>query len=189
MEQAKRKQEIRQKLLKIRSEINPEAYREKSAKIIASLKKQPEFIKAETIHCYVSMNERNEVDTHGLLKYLVESEKKPVASITNFQDGTLSHRYLTSLDHLQENKWGVLEPVGGEVAEANEFDLVIVPMVGGDGDKNRIGYGKGFYDRFLENVTCPTIGLLFDDCLIRSVPVEPFDISLDKCITERKIIS
>jgi len=189
LEQAKQKQELRQELLKVRSDLSPEAYREKSDKIIGRLKTQPEFIKAEIIHCYVSMNERNEVNTHGLLKDLVKSNKKPVVSITNFEEGTLSHKYLGSVDDLQKNKWGVPEPVKGQDAEVNDLELVIVPMVGGDSERNRIGYGKGFYDRFLQNVTCPSIGLLFDSCLVRSVPVEPFDISLDKCITESKIIS
>lgn len=189
MEPSKRKNEIRQKLLKVRNKLNQEAYREKSTRIITRLKAQPEFIDAGIIHCYVSMNDRKEVDTHGLLQDLVRSEKKPVVSITHFEDGTLSHRYLDSLDDLRENKWGVLEPVEGEDANVSDLELVIVPMVGGDAEKNRIGYGKGFYDRFLQNVSCPKIGLLFDDCLVQSIPVEPFDISLDKCITESKVIT
>ncbi len=189
MEPSKRKKELRQQLLKVRNELSAKAYREKSTRIITRLKAQPEFIDADIIHCYVSMNDRKEVDTHALLQDLVASEKKPVVSITNFEDGTLSHKYLNSVDDLRENKWGVLEPVEGEAANVNDLELVIVPMVGGDAEKNRIGYGKGFYDRFLQNVSCPTIGLLFDDCLVRSIPVEPFDISLDKCITESKIIT
>ncbi|MGK7368697.1 MAG: 5-formyltetrahydrofolate cyclo-ligase [Candidatus Halalkalibacterium sp. M3_1C_030] len=189
MNTAKHKDEIRQKLLKGRKGLSREEYLERSDKIIANLKAQPEFNEAHIIHCYVSMNQRNEVNTHGLLKFLIKSEKRPVVSITNFDDGTLSHRYLGSFDDLQKNKWGVLEPVRGEDASVKDFDLVIVPMVGGDDEKNRIGYGKGFYDRFLQKVNCPTIGLLFDRCLVPSVPVESFDISLDKCITETKIIT
>lgn len=189
MDSANRKNEIRQKLLEIRTDLSPKEYREKSDKIIANLKTQPEFQEADIIHCYVSMNQRNEVDTHGLLKYLIKSEKRPAVSITNFEDGSLSHQYLRSFDDLRKNKWGVLEPAGGEEARVENFDLVIVPMVGGDDERNRIGYGKGFYDRFLQKVNCPTIGLLFDRCLVPSIPVEPFDVSLDKCISESKIIT
>lgn len=189
MELSQQKQEIREKLLEVRSGLSTAEYRQKSAQIITRLKGEEEFKSAEVIHCYVSMNERREVNTHGLLEDLVNSEKRLVVSITNFDDGTLSHRYLESMDDLKKNKWGVLEPVKGEVASPDELDLVIVPMVGGDRKKNRIGYGKGFYDRFLQYVSCPVIGLLFDRCLVDSVPVESFDVSLDKCITESKIIS
>jgi 5-formyltetrahydrofolate cyclo-ligase len=69
-----------------------------------------------------------------------------------------------------------------------KLGLVIVPMVGGDNQKNRIGYGKGFYDRFLKQVDCPTVGLLFNECLVQKIPVEPFDVSLGKIITEDQII-
>ncbi|NGP76215.1 5-formyltetrahydrofolate cyclo-ligase [Balneolaceae bacterium YR4-1] len=189
MDLSQRKQAMREQLLKVRSELGTAEYREKSDQIITRLKTEAEFKSAEVIHCYVSMNERREVNTHGLLENLVNSKKKPVVSITHFDDGTLSHRYLESMDDLKENKWGVLEPVRGEVAALDEFELVIVPMVGGDRKKNRIGYGKGFYDRFLREVSCPAIGLLFDRCLVESVPVESFDVALDKCITESKIIS
>lgn len=189
MNKSKTKQQIREKLLKRRSDLGREEYQTKSDQIIQNLGKLPEFKKASTIHCYVSMNERNEVNTHSLIKDLVNSDKRLAVSVTNFEEGTLSHRYLEKFEDLQQNKWGVLEPVEGKEAEVRELDLIIVPMVGGDEDKNRIGYGKGFYDRFLQKADCVTIGLLFDCCLVESIPVESFDVALQKCITETKIIS
>lgn len=189
MNKGKIKQEIRQQLLRRRSDLGGEEYQNKSAQIIQNLEKQQEFKNASTIHCYVSMNERNEVNTHSLIKDLIDSDKRLAVSITNFEEGTLSHRYLKNFEDLQRNKWGVLEPGDGEEAEVGDLDLVIVPMVGGDEDKNRIGYGKGFYDRFLQKADCATIGLLFDCCLVESIPVESFDVALQKCITETKIIS
>lgn len=176
-------------MLKRRSDLGREEYQIKSEHIIRNLEKQPEFKNAATIHSYVSMIGRNEVNTHSLIKDLVSSDKRLAVSVTNFEEGTLSHRYLKNFEDLQRNKWGVLEPGDGEEAELEDFDLVIVPMVGGDEDKNRIGYGKGFYDRFLEKVNCATIGLLFDCCLIESIPAESFDVALHKCITETKVIS
>ncbi len=188
MNKSKTKQQIRKELLKRRSDLGRVEYQNKSEQILQNLAKQPEFKKASTIHCYVSMNERNEANTHSLIKNIVNSDKRLAVSVTNFEEGTLSHRYLNNFEDLQRNKWGVLEPVDGEEAEIGDFDLVIVPMVGGDEDKNRIGYGKGFYDRFLEKINCATIGLLFDCCLVESIPAESFDVALDKCITETKVI-
>lgn len=163
-------------------------YLEKSKAIVQRLKQQPEFKRAETIHCYVSLNQRNEVNTRPLIKDLVRSDKKMVVPITHFNSGELTHVYLQHYSDLQQNKWGVMEPSGGKNADQADLDLIVVPMVGGDLQKNRIGYGKGFYDRFLSQVSAPTIGLLFESCLLEEVPVETFDVPLDKLITEKKVI-
>ncbi|HKK44144.1 MAG TPA: 5-formyltetrahydrofolate cyclo-ligase, partial [Balneolaceae bacterium] len=80
------------------------------------------------------------------------------------------------------------EPNGGEQVSPKELDLVVIPMVGGDEQRNRIGYGEGFYDRFLSLVSCPKIGLTFEQNIVERIPVEDFDITLDKIITEQRVI-
>lgn len=147
-----------------------------------------EFNTSETVHCYVSMNGRREVDTHGLIRDMFSLGKRVVVPVTNFDEGTLSHFVLNSFDDLESNKWGVLEPNGGKQISPKELDLVVIPMVGGDEQGNRIGYGEGFYDRFLKEVLCPKIGLIFERNIIEQIPVEDFDIPLDKIITEQRII-
>lgn len=189
MDIQKQKQQLREKLLESRSELSEEEYARKSEEIIQLLKEQPEFKKADTIHCYVSIKERNEADTRSLIKELLEQGKRMVVPITDFNDGTLTSVYLDDFTDLQRNKWGVLEPAKGKEASPADLDLVMVPMVGGDLNKNRIGYGKGFYDRFLQQVSCPAIGLLFERCLVDMVPTESFDVSLHKLITEKRVIS
>lgn len=182
------KTKLRSKLLDERAQLTTRQYLDKSETIIHHLKQQPEFKRGETIHCYVSLNERNEVNTRPLIQYLVRSESNVVVPITHFNSGKLSHVYLQDYSDLQQNKWGVMEPEGGKKADPSDLDLVVVPMVGGDRQKNRIGYGKGFYDRFLSQITAPTIGLLFESCLLEKVPVETFDVPLGKLITEKEVI-
>lgn len=189
MDAKAKKSELRKQLLQRRLQLQGEAYLQKSRRIIEHLVQQSEFKKAQTIHCYVSLNSRKEVNTRPLIKKLLGTEKKVVVPITEFDSGRLINVYLENFDDLQENQWGVLEPVGGQEAEKSEIDLVVVPMVGGDHNKNRIGYGKGFYDRFLAVVRAPAIGLLFKTCLVQEVPVESFDVPLTKLITEEEIIS
>lgn len=188
MDIRQKKEELRQRLLKQRKSISGPEFYGASANIIERLKEQDEFRSADTIHCYVSMNERREVETRELIKELVSKGKHIVVPITNFDNGTLSHVRLSSYDQLETNKWGVLEPKGGEEAAPGEFDLVIVPMVGADEAGNRIGYGEGFYDRFLKEVTCPTLGLIFDQNIVESLPVEDFDIPLTKVISDKRVI-
>lgn len=183
-----KKEELRQQLLNQRKSISEPEFYGASADIVEELKEQKEYQDAETIHCYVSMNERREVETRVLIKEMIEKGKDVVVPVTNFESGTLTHIRLKSFSDLEENKWGVLEPKKGEEVTPEKIDLVIVPMVGGDEQCNRIGYGEGFYDRFLKDVRCPKIGLSFDITIVNQLPTENFDISLDKIITEKRIL-
>jgi len=171
-----------------RLKIPDREYESDSAAIISQLRKQEEFDQARRIHSYVSMNDRKEVDTHPLLKDLVKSGKEVVVPRINPVTNNLDHILVDNLGMLVRNSWGVLEPRNGTEVAVSTIDLVIVPMVGGDEAGNRIGYGKGFYDRFLALVSCPTIGLAFERCITKKVPVEPFDIPLTKIITEERVI-
>ncbi|HEX6981461.1 MAG TPA: 5-formyltetrahydrofolate cyclo-ligase [Balneolaceae bacterium] len=182
------KEQWREQFLNQRDALSLEKWTELSQKVIRRLKQQSVLKTAKTIHCYVSMNERREVNTHPLVKEMIASGKKVVVPVTDFEDGTLSHFELQSFDDLAVNKWGVLEPAKGKRAEVSEIDLVIVPMAGGDESCNRIGYGGGFYDRFLKEVSCPKIGLSFEQNITPKLPVESFDIPLDKIVTEDRVL-
>lgn len=188
MDIQQQKQELRQQFLEQREKISGDQYIAASGAIIQKLKQLTEFEEAKNIHSYISMNDRGEVDTHDLIKEMVSSDKKVIVPVTNFRKGTLKHIRLNSYEDLEANKWGVPEPDGGEEISPEELDLVIVPMVGADEECNRIGYGKGFYDRFLKNVDCPKVGLLFERNVVKQLPAEDFDIPLDKIITERRVI-
>ena len=188
METAENKEDLREYLLKQRESIPEPDFYGASATIIEKLKEQEEYQQAQTIHCYVSINKRREVETHALIQEMLRRGREVVVPITNINEGTLSHIQLQSFDDLVENRWGVLEPKMGSEVSPNELDLVIVPMVGADKNCNRIGYGKGFYDRFLNDVSCLTIGLIYDKNIVEQIPVEDFDVPLDKVITEKRIL-
>lgn len=183
-----KKERLREQLLNQRESIPQEKYRLASDSIIRRLQEQSEYSAVKTVHCYVSMNGRREVDTHGLIKKMLSGDKRVIVPVTDFNEYTLSHVNLTSFDMLETNKWGVLEPPSGEEISADEMELVIVPMVGADEQGNRIGYGKGFYDRFLKEVNCPKVGLIFEQNVVEEVPSGKYDIPLDKIITEHRVI-
>lgn len=188
MNKSKQKQQIREKLLAHRKKIPEDGHQKQSKQIRERLKKLSEFHEAQTVHCYVSINDRREVNTHSLIKEMLQMNKTVVVPFTQIEKGRLRHIKLERFEDLKPNRWGVLEPSEGKEVEPEQFGLVIVPMVGGDSQKNRIGYGKGFYDRFLSKTDCPKIGLLFEGCLVNKLPVEPFDVPLDKLITEKQVI-
>jgi 5-formyltetrahydrofolate cyclo-ligase len=188
LDKQQKKEEIRERLLDKRISISEPEFYGASADIIEELKEQRKYQNADTVHCYVSMNKRREVATHELIQEMIFKGRRVIVPVTNFESGTLTHIQLTSFSDLEENEWGVLEPGRGSEVSPEVLELVIVPMVGGDEHCNRIGYGKGFYDRFLQNVDCPTIGLAFENTIIDQVPTEKFDIPLDKIITEKRIL-
>lgn len=183
------KDPIRKELLGRREALAENEFLEKSSRIIRSLTELEDFKQAGTVHCYVSMNSRREVNTIPLIKELAKSEKQLVVPVTDFETGRLDSVYLDDFNKLKKNKWGVFEP-SGEVKQADpsDIDLVVVPMVGGDLRGNRIGYGKGFYDRFLSGMDCPKVGLLFECCLVKVIVPESFDIPMDLLITENAVI-
>lgn len=183
-----RKEELRQQLLEQREAISAAEFYGSSADIIGQLKKQDEFQGARVIHSYVSMNQRREVETQELIREMLSRGRQVIVPITNFDDNTLKHVQLNSFDDLEANKWGVLEPGNGIEVSPGQFELVIVPMVAADEQCNRMGYGKGFYDRFLQEIDCPTVGLIYEKNVVPELPTEEFDVPLDKIITEKRII-
>lgn len=182
------KDELRSYFLKQRISLSDKEVEERSQHIINRVLKTKEFQQANTVHSYVSIQKNNEVDTIPFLKTCLQMNiNLVVPKIIN--EGQLSHIKIDSLKDLRKNSLGVPEPVGGREISVHDLNLVIVPMVAGDRKKNRVGYGSGYYDRFLKNCSAPKMGLLFDCQLYDdTLPVESFDIPLDILITESERI-
>tara|TARA_R100001143_G_scaffold63591_1_gene72991 strand:+ start:14941 stop:15510 length:570 start_codon:yes stop_codon:yes gene_type:complete len=146
------------------------------------------YINAKTIHLYISNNDRNEVDTSQIIDHSFLTDKKIVVPKV-IEDNQLKHIEIKSTNHWEQNQWGIPEPVDGEEVNIREMDLIIVPMVAGDRQRNRLGYGKGYYDRFLEKSNAYKIGLLYDlQIHPEELPVENFDIPLDLLLTQSEQI-
>lgn len=184
----KAKKNLRSHYLQIRENLSTVSATEKSKQITSLLMNLPVFKSAETIHTYVSISEKKEVHTHDLIKTGIR-EKKKILVPKMQAAGELAHSTIASFDELKPNQWGVPEPENIMGSRYPEMDIIIVPMVAGDRKKNRLGYGKGYYDRFLEKVTALKIGLLYNCQLYPDIlPTEEFDIPLDMLITESEII-
>lgn len=96
----------------------------------------------------------------------------------------------TGKDSIQKGSFGILEPIVTKDSESveSEIDLIVVPGVAFDRQHNRMGRGRGFYDRLLSTLHVPTIGICFDFQLLAEIPTEPFDKKMDLIITENEII-
>jgi 5-formyltetrahydrofolate cyclo-ligase len=181
-EQPAAKQALRDSVKKRRFALSPEEIQEKSSAVTARLLA---FLDGTgTVMVYVSKSP--EVDTTGLIDALLARGTRVVVPIIEKETHSLRLSYLESRDVLAESTFHVPEPIGHEIpASPADIDAVVVPMVGFDRSGNRLGYGAGYYDRFLAGLpdTC-TIGIAFACQEIGTVPCESFDRQMDVIMTE-----
>jgi 5-formyltetrahydrofolate cyclo-ligase len=182
------KDKVRSFYLKLRKQMSSEEVEQHSKSILQHLIGWKPILESETVHCFMSIKENREVDTEPIIQWLMKLNKRVVIPKSIKESRTLIHYEFHSQDQLEVNEWGIPEPTGGEQVDVEELDLVLVPMVAADIKKNRLGYGLGFYDRFLSQITALKVGLLFESCLSKQpIPVNSFDVTLDYLITENGI--
>ncbi len=172
-------------MLKMRKSMSFCDVQQKSQKIFEHLKKQKEFLNSKNIMIYLSCN--NEVDTTHIINFCLENNKCVcVPKIT--AQGLMTAIKINSLDFRNEftkNKYGIYEPKSDCEIMPQDIDLIIVPMVATDTKLNRIGYGGGYYDRFLSNTNAFKIGLCYEYQVLKDfeIPTDATDIKMDKVIT------
>ncbi|GAA3558337.1 5-formyltetrahydrofolate cyclo-ligase [Snuella lapsa] len=142
-------------------------------------------------HIFLSIEEHKEVNTEYIMSILSGKDKHIVVPKSDFKTGGMSHYLLTDSTPIKKNNYNIPEPVNGIEIEANKIDVVFVPLLAFDATGNRVGYGKGFYDRFLANCKPETIkiGLSFFEAETKITDVFESDITLDYCVTPDKIYS
>jgi 5-formyltetrahydrofolate cyclo-ligase len=131
-----------------------------------------------------------EVHTRSLLEQLLKNQRKVVVPIIEKETRTLRLSYLKDTAHLVESTFSVPEPIGHELpARPDDVKTVIVPMLAFDKSGHRLGYGAGYYDRFLsKNPHLTKIGLAFSCQQVTGVPFDENDIRMDFIITEKGIL-
>jgi 5-formyltetrahydrofolate cyclo-ligase len=141
----------------------------------------------KTIHCYLAF--RSEATTAQLIEQLIGRGIKVIVPWVE-SDGELSHHQLLSLDGLSEGPYGLPHPSRNEFQETDSIEAVMLPLSAFDRAGNRLGYGKGFYDRFLQKLPAKTrrIGLAFAIQEAEHIPAMDHDQKLDMIVTENEII-
>ncbi len=176
------KQEIRNTIRSIRDNIPEEQISEKSKTIIQHLKDLDEFKKANIVMSYLSL--KSEVNTIELIK---EQLQQKTVIIPFVEENNIKISKLSDFNDLKEGNFGVLEPIKKEEYKEN-LDIVLVPGIAFDQSGARIGFGKGFYDRFLKDRNSLKIGLAFEEQITKNIPTEDYDIPMDMIITEKRVI-
>lgn len=140
-------------------------------------------------HLFLSIKEKKEINTDYLLHILQGKDKNCIVPKIESKTQTLSHVLLTDNTLLKENNWGVPEPVEGISFPIEKIEVVFVPLLAFDAVGNRVGYGKGYYDKFLSlcNKNTLKIGLSFFEAEETKISISEVDIPLNYCVTPNKI--
>lgn len=150
-----------------------------SLAVIGRLRSHQRFVNARTLLLYHSLSD--EVCTHRLIE---ETEGKTVLLPRVVSETDLELRLYTGPHDLQVGAFGIMEPCGEVFTDYGSIDLAVIPGMAFDRHGNRLGRGKGYYDRMLAHLTnAYKIGICFDFQLVDEVPTEPTDIPMDEIVS------
>ncbi len=182
------KRKIRKEVLRQRDSISADSKKAKDDSIKDILINTPEFKKAHSILFYASY--KSEVDTFGIIKYSISVNKTIALPKVNIETSSLDIYEIKDLSELGIGYQNIPEPIlpDDRILNVKDIDLIIVPGVAFDESCNRLGYGKGCYDKMLISKSSPAIALAYEEQIIDSVPAEQHDIKMDKIITDKRVI-
>jgi len=141
---------------------------------------------AKTVMTYISMGA--EPNTHHFTERLLAEGKKIAAPVVFGKNMKAS--YITSLSNLKKSGYGALEPSGKLFRECapTDIDIIIVPGIAFDKNGYRVGYGGGYYDKYLPLTNAVKIGICFDFCIVDNVYAQPHDVAVDYVVTDLREI-
>lgn len=182
------KKDLRQKYKDLRRSVTPKAIEDKSL-AIANRLLQLDIWDGLYYHLFLSIEEQKEIDTEFILQILAGKDKEIVVSKSDFATLEMTHYLLTDNTKFTKNQYNIPEPIDGLEVPVTKIDVVFVPLLTFDLKGNRVGYGKGFYDKFLSNCKLGTIkiGLSFFEAEEKIEDVSENDIRLNYCVTPEKI--
>ncbi|MBZ9688757.1 5-formyltetrahydrofolate cyclo-ligase [Clostridium estertheticum] len=186
------KDNLRKNMLHQRKNMKMENVSVFSNRIIETIMKLQEFINCKNIMLYLSFD--NEVNTYTLAKWCLDNGKKVIVPYCIKETREIIPFEINNLTNdLTKSSFGIMEPKHNllKKADIEDIDLIIVPGVAFDEHCNRLGFGAGYYDRFLPKREKNTsiIGISYDYQVINKIPTDVYDVPLDLIITEKRIIS
>ena len=181
------KTEARAYFSALRSSIAEDLRKSKSLTICKKIADLPEFSTCDTLFIYFPI--KSEADTLYLFEIAKERGIKIAFPISIKESFELDFRIVNSLDELSVGAYGIREPQqNAQKALITENSICIVPALAFDSSGNRLGYGKGFYDRFLKKFIGLSIGITFDELKCSALPCELTDIPVDIIITDKESV-
>jgi 5-formyltetrahydrofolate cyclo-ligase len=181
----KDKTSLREKLKTIRGQVDPGQAEASGQGVWNMLQSRPEFKKAKVIGAFASMP--GEINTYSILEGVMNQGKKLCLPRVTTDKSHFEYYPLEDLKNLSAGTYGILEPSGHHLTPWEDLDLILVPGLAFDREGNRLGFGRGYYDRALPLLrkNCMTIGLAYSFQIVEKVPVSPGDVPVKALLSEK----
>lgn len=187
------KQELRTLYLQKRQALSVAEYGQLMFQLYQNFFSNIDLSFINVLHTFLPITEKKEVDTWLIIDRIKREFPHIRISIpkVNAQTGVFDSFYFEGLHQLGTNTWGIQEPKQGIPTEPEKINLVLIPLLAYDKNGHRVGYGKGFYDKFLTTCRpdCKKIGLSLFEAEEKIKDVSDLDVRMDQCITPRKVIT
>ena len=170
---------LRKHLLEKRDATSAELRDIASEKIHENLKKNSSFINAQNIACYFPIG--SEVNTHNIMLDTLEQGKNLL--LPKIIDDNIEFYIVSNLEKLEKGRFEIMEPKDS-CEKAKKIDCMLIPTVGVSKLGVRLGYGHGYYDRFLSSSDAMKISLTYSKQIVKSIPSDSHDIRIDWIVTE-----
>lgn len=181
------KNELRQKYRTLRDSFGEEFIENASILVCKTLAERQEFINADTVLFYYPV--KNEISPLLIFDLCLKMGKTVAFPVCQAHNSTLVFKKVSSLDDLSKSTFDLLEPNKNcEIITPSQNTVCIVPAIAFSRDGHRIGYGKGYYDRFLANFSGTSIGLSYSALVCNNFSQNDHDIPVDMIITEREVL-
>ena len=183
------KAEIRKIYLEKKERLTESEVQSLSEQIFENFISEFDLKENQKVHCFLSIPERGEVETKLLLNYFYEANIR--VFVPKIVKGKMISLEITADTNLIKNAWGISEPAGNEDAGVKDFDFIITPLLYADQFGNRVGYGKGFYDRFFSEINPKTVkvGVSFFPPNENIDDISAFDVPLNYLVTPTEVLS
>ncbi|MGD7043971.1 5-formyltetrahydrofolate cyclo-ligase [Jeotgalibacillus proteolyticus] len=177
------KQELRKQMSSILKKNSNESIQSRSKGIQENLYQTNDWKQSKSIG--ITISRFPEVDTFSIIRRAWEEEKMVSVPKCQRVDRSMCFYKIQSFTEVEPSFFGLLEPIDSlETTASDQIDLMIVPGIAYTKEGYRLGYGGGYYDRYLQHYKGATVSLCFDEQLIESVPIEPHDQPVDLVIGE-----
>lgn len=190
MKRMKNKKELRLKSKTLRNALSENEIEEMSLAVANKILTLPIWEKTY-FHIFLPITEQKEVNTEFILHLLSGKDKEIIVSKADFETRNMTHFLLTDNTRIKKNAYNIPEPTDGIEVPSHKIDVVFVPLLAFDKKGHRVGYGKGFYDKFLSECKPDVIkiGLSFFDPEELITDVFEGDVKLDYCVTPNEVHS
>ena len=170
---------LRKHLLEKRDATSAELRDISSERIHQNLKRITSFTNSQNIACYFPIG--SEIDTHNIMLDMLEQDKNLL--LPRIVNNNLEFCIVPNLEKLEKGSFEIMEPKDS-CKKAEKIDCVLIPTVGVSKSGVRLGYGKGYYDRFLSLIDAVKISLTYSKQIVKSIPNDSHDVKMDLIVTE-----